>query len=231
MRTSDTTKTNPANPKTAPGHAVKCLRDGMSSGNWFAMFAFDGQPSFNFYKNRWTNILREMKNECARESIGKHSAIVTDHIGATSVMELSQFDQFGNEIIDHNWPFQIDVEPYDVYGWTDTYQNDFQDQLGEIPANTAMHKIFGYDGPPENGFPERLIGWIVSRSETTSSLWGDTKLFFQHRRYDDDIKKRPHYFNDLEFWDLGLFSETPLSSPAPMQLCPFIFLWENAKLM
>jgi hypothetical protein len=178
MRTSEFSLTDPADPKTAPGHAVKCLRDGMYSGNWFAMFAFDGQPSFNFYKNRWTNILREMDNTCAIFSIGKHLNEVSDHVGAMSVMEMSQFDQFGNEIYDHHWPFQIDVEPYDVYGWTNTYQNDFLDQLGTIPPNTAMHKLFAYDGPPEKGFPELLIGWLVSRSVTTSSLWGDEKLFF-----------------------------------------------------
>jgi hypothetical protein len=173
MRISEFSQTEPSMPKTAPGHGVKLLRDGMTSGNWFAMFAFEGQDSFNFFKNRWTNILREMDNECARHTIGKHMNEVTDHIGAMSLMELAQFDQYGNEVYDFNWPFQIDVEPYDVYGWTDEYQNDFQDQLSIIPENTAMFKVFGYDSPPELGGKERMIGWIVSRSETTSSLWGD----------------------------------------------------------
>ena len=84
---------------------MKFLRDGMASANWFAMFAFDGQTSFNFFKNRWTNILREMQNECARESIGKHLAEVSDHTGAMSVMELAEFDQFGNKEHEPHWPF------------------------------------------------------------------------------------------------------------------------------
>jgi len=67
----------------------------------------------------------------------------------------------------------------------------------------------------------------VSRSEITPSLWGDKKLFFQHHRYEDDIKKRPHYFEDLQFWDIGKFTETPLNSVPPMQRCPFMFLWEE----
>ena len=45
----------------------------------------------------------------------------------------------------------MDVEPYDVYGWTDEYQNDMQDQLTVIPMNTAMFKVFAYDTPPEQG--------------------------------------------------------------------------------
>jgi len=127
MRISEFSETAPETPKTAPGHGVKLLRDGMASANWFAMFAFEGQDSFNFFKNRWTNILREMDNDCSRETIGKHLAEVTDFTGAMSVMEVAQFDQYGNEEEYPNWPFQIDVEPFDVYGWTDEYQNDVQD--------------------------------------------------------------------------------------------------------
>lgn len=178
MRISEFSQTTPETPKTAPGHGVKLLRDGMASGNWFTMFAFDGQPSFNFFKNRWTNILREMDNECARETIGKHLAEVTDFTGSMSVMELAEFDQYGYKEEYPNWPFQIDVEPYDVYGWTDAYQNDFHDQLSLIPEDTVMFKVIGYDSPPELGGEEIMIGWLVSRSETTPSLWGDQKLFF-----------------------------------------------------
>ena len=150
MRISEFAMTAKEQPKTAPGHAVKFLRDGMASANWFAMFAFDGQDSFNFFKNRWTNILREMDNQCAKETIGKHLAEVSDFTGAMSVMELAEYDQFGNQEEKPHWPFQIDVEPYDVYGWTDQYQNDFQDQLSIIPENTVMFKVFAYDCPPEH---------------------------------------------------------------------------------
>ena len=36
-----------------------------------------------------------------------------------------------------------------------------------------MFKVFAYDEPPELGGAEHMIGWIVSRSETVPSLWGD----------------------------------------------------------
>ena len=231
QRISEFSQTTPETPKTAPGHGVKFLRDGMASANWFAMFAFDGQPSFNFFRNRWTNILREMDNDCARETIGKHLAEVTDFTGSMSVMELAEFDQFGNKEEYPHWPFQIDVEPYDVYGWTDKYQNDFDEQLQIVPENTVMFRVFGYDCPPELDCPEKHIGWLVTRSKTTPSLWGDQKLFFQHHRYEDDIRHRPHYFEWLQFWDNGRFTETPLRNPAPTQICPFMFLFENVGLL
>jgi hypothetical protein len=73
-----------------------------------------------------------------------------------------------------------------------------------------MFKVFAYEVPPEYGGQERLIGWVVSRSETTPSLWGDEKLFFQHHAYEDDVKVRPHYEQWLVEWKFGKFSEQPL---------------------
>ena len=97
--------------------------------------------------------------------------------------------------------------------------------------DTAMFKVFAFDEPPELGGKEKLIGWIVSRSDTISSHWGDQQLFFNHRRMDDDIKVRPHYFDWLQFWDLGQFFDTELLNPAPQQKCPFFFLFEGAGLV
>ena len=102
--------------------------------------------------------------------------------------------------------------------------------MAMIPMNTVLHKVIAYDEPPELGGEERLAGWLVTRSEQISSLWADRELFFQHRRMDDDIKHRPHYFEWLQFWDNGKFSETPLVNPAPQQRCPFFFLFEQAGL-
>ena len=48
---------------------------------------------------------------------------------------------------------------------------------------------------------------------------------------EDDIKVRPHYFDWLQFWDGGRFTETKLANPAPAQRCPFFFLFENAGLV
>ncbi len=59
VRLSEFTSTTPEVPKTSPHAEFKCLRDGMTSANLIAAFAFDGQPSFNYFKNRLTNILKE----------------------------------------------------------------------------------------------------------------------------------------------------------------------------
>ena len=176
-----------------------------------------------------------MDNVCTRETLGKKLAEASNFIGAWSLMEMAMFDQHGKSEEYPNWPFMIEVEPYDVYGWTDKYQNDFQDQLQVLPSDTAMWKVLAYDCPPELDYelkcPEKLIGWLVSRSKTTPSRWGDQKLFFQKQRYEDDLAVRPYYHEWLQFWDGGRYSETPLKDPAPTQKCPFIFLFEEAGLL
>jgi len=76
----------------------------------------------------------------------------------------------------------------------------------------------------------KLIGWLVSRSETRTSLWGDEFLFFQHQRMDDDVLRRPYYHDMLENWTLGPFDFDDLMLPDPYVNCPFKFLFEEAGL-
>lgn len=93
----------------------------MDSADTVTMFSFDGQPSFNYFAHRWSTILNEPLNECARETIGKKLAETTNHIGAMSVKSWSEYDEAGLPVKYPVYPFQLEFEPYDVYGWTDTW--------------------------------------------------------------------------------------------------------------
>jgi hypothetical protein len=90
---------------------------------------------------------------------------VSDWPTAVSTKEMSEFDEYGNEEEYPNWPFEMNVIPYDVYGWTDEYQNDFQDQLSVIPYKTVLFKVVGFDVAPAFGGEEIPMGWIVSMSD------------------------------------------------------------------
>ena len=127
LRVSETVRTEESKAQTSPGFGIKFLRDGMDSADTVTMFSFDGQPSFNYFKNRWSTHLNEPLNECARETIGKKLAEVTDHIGAMSVKNWGEYTESGIEEEDPHWPFILEFEPYDVYGWTDSWQADFSD--------------------------------------------------------------------------------------------------------
>lgn len=44
-----------------------------------------------------------------------------------SVQNWSKFREDGTEEPEPVWPFILEFEPYDVYGWTETWQEDFTD--------------------------------------------------------------------------------------------------------
>lgn len=154
----------------------------MDSADTVTMFSFDGQPSFNYFKNRWSTHLNEPMNECARETIGKKLAETTDHIGAMSVMDWGQYTESGKKEENPKWPFILEFEPYDVYGWTDSWQADFTDQMTSISPGTVLWKVFAYSCPLHklSGSRGELIGRVVLTSKITTSLWGDQTLFFKH---------------------------------------------------
>ena len=94
-----------------------------------------------------------------------------------------------------------------------------------------MFKMYALDGAKEHDYSRmKLIGWIVSRSETRTSLWGDSTLFFQHQRMDDDEHRRPYYHDWVQNWTLGTFDFDDLMLPDPYVSCPFKFLFEEAGL-
>ena len=93
----------------------------MDSADTVTMFSFDGQPSYNFFANRWSTHLNEMENHCSRGTIGKKLAEASPHIGAMSVMDWSKHTADGVMELEPKWPFILEFEPYDLYGWTDVW--------------------------------------------------------------------------------------------------------------
>lgn len=228
LRVSEVVRTDKEITITSPGFGIKFLRDGMDSANTVAMFSFDGQPSYNYFENRWSTHLNEPLNECARETIGKKLAEVTDHIGAMSVMNWGEYTESGVKEQRPVWPFILDFEPIDAYGWTDAWQADFTDQLSSITPGTVLWKVFAFSDPKHklSGSRGDLIGRVVLTSEITTSLWGDKSLFFKHQRIDDDLEVHTWWKDYMQTWSLGKMAETPLVHPQPTELCPFAFLFE-----
>ena len=94
----------------------------MDSADTVTMFSFDGQKSYNYFKNRWSIHLNEPMNECARQTIGKKLAETTDHIGAMSVKNWGEYTESGHKEENPKWPFILEFEPYtkDLF-WTDEW--------------------------------------------------------------------------------------------------------------
>lgn len=167
---------------------------------------------------------------CFLETFGKKLAEATDHLGTMSVMDWGLYDKHGNEEVDPVWPFRLDFEGINNYGWTDEFQENFTEQFKKVEAGSVMFNVYAYESPihkltdPDG----QLIGKIVSTSEFVTSQWGDKKLFFRHSRIEDDLDTKYEWDDFLSPWPLGTLEEDGLTMPPPVDSsCPFFFLWES----
>ena len=79
--------------------------------------------------------------------------------------------------------------------------------------------------PEDLGGKEIQIGHIETTSKMTTSLYGDTRLYFRHQRFEEDIAERPHWKDHVEEFVLPTFHENlPLPNEAPAD-CPFAYLF------
>ena len=54
------------------------------------------------------------------------------------------------------------------------------DRMRAIPRGTMLYEVWARDAPSTLGGVETKIAEIVTKSELTTSMWGDTKLYFRH---------------------------------------------------
>ena len=69
------------------------------------------------------------------------------------------------------------------------------------------------------------VGDIITTSDIVTSMYGDTKLFFRHVRFEEDIAERPSWKDHVQMFTLPTFVELlPLPTHAPAS-CPFDYLF------
>ena len=56
-----------------------------------------------------------------------------------------------------------------------------------------MYTVYAKEYP---GAEWQVIAELVTQSEMVTSLWGDTKMFFRHSRFDDDLMLKPEWVQD-----------------------------------
>ena len=61
--------------------------------------------------------MKEHKNECARNTIGKKLSEVTKHPGATSTLDWASITTDGTVEEHPHQPFEVLAEPADFYDW------------------------------------------------------------------------------------------------------------------
>ena len=81
------------------------------------------------------------------------------------------------------------------------------------------------ENPEELGGHLYQIGQIITTSDMVTSMYGDTKLFFRHVRFEEDIEQRPEWEKWIEKFDRNTFvNNLPLPMESPAE-CPFDYLF------
>ena len=180
-------------PSTSAG--FKFLRDGVESANMMTLHNFAGHETFNFLAVDYNTHVDLPTNECNLMTSHAKLATVSRHIGNMSVKGLSDYDQYGNKEENPKWPFKMRLKPHDPCGFPDQWHGPFTDTLtsGCIPSGTLLFSVFAHDEPEGLGGREKLIGAIITTSDMVTSSYGDARLFFRHKRFEEDLEERPEW--------------------------------------
>ena len=104
-------------------------------------------------------------------------------------------------------------EPTIKTAFPDNFQADSHDQMMLIKDHMHLFDVYALDEPIGLGGEEKLIGTITTESITTTSLWGDIGLFFRHQRFNDDLTRRPEWFDHVEMFEDPLFRDSFMDLP------------------
>ena len=192
----------------APGFGIKFLRDGRHSGNTVAMYGVNGQPSWNFFKNDFSNHIAKAGG-IALMLLEKKFSEATPYTSQMGLKDMATYGQDGKDYSNNlKFPYKLIFRPTTeaTAMGTDYWKQNFLPQLEAIPTGMDLYHVFATDGP--TSMPVN-IGKLVVKTQFTRSKWGDKDLFFRHGYMDDDFAFHPEWLNpkilqDKEFQEAFL---------------------------
>jgi len=181
----------------APGFGIKFLRSGIHSGNTVSMYGVNGQNSWNFFKNDFSNHIGDAEG-IALKLLQRKFSEATEWTGMMGLRDMAKYDQDGNDNSSNlKFPYKLiwRPDPDLARKFTDFFTVSFMDQLESIPVNTVLYNLYVLENPTSK---EISIGKLVLRKKFTRSNWGDKTLFFRHGYMDDDFAFHPEWMTSLD---------------------------------
>ena len=176
---------------TVPGLGLKFLRDGMDSANLVAMFSLDGQESWNFFKNDFSNHIGP--GSASNLPIKIKFANYVMHIQQVGLSDWSTRDQTGTLVSSPVFPYRLRFHPTGDIKFSDTYTRPHTEDLVTLQNGSTLYEIYALDKPEEMFGKEKHIANLVMVSEMITSRWGDKQLFFRHQDMAEDLKIQPEW--------------------------------------
>ena len=146
VRLSLANEPSPPAPGTAPGMGLKFLRDGRDSANLVAMYSVDGQDSWNFFKNNFTNHIAA--GSLALLPVSVKFSKATNYIQQVGLSEWASHAEDGTAASTPTFPFMLRFRPSaEVPSFPDEYVNDWLEDLMSVPAGTTLYQVWALDNP------------------------------------------------------------------------------------
>lgn len=190
----------------APGFGIKFLRNGIHSGNTVAMFGVNGQASWNFFKNEFSNHISKA-NGIALQLLEKKFSQATPYTSQMGLKDMATYDQDGNNYSNNlRFPYKLIFRPTNESQslYPDYWVENFLPQLEKIPVGLTLYDVLALEGPRTN--PVK-IGSLVVKLKFTRSNWGDKNLFFRHGYMDDDFAFHPEWKNSQKMLNDPAFQQ------------------------
>jgi hypothetical protein len=181
-----------------PGISMKCLRNGVPSGNMFALYSLQGQDSWNFFAHDLTNHVPDLSDNAEfllrelRATFAKASAWPV-MIGTSG---LAQFDESGTNITSPKFPFRLVFHPTTALhkAFPDAPQQPFTDVLVRGLANPGpMYEVYAVVNPNDANSQFVHIATLSTTTPVTTTNFGDVFMFFEHVRLENDLIFRPDW--------------------------------------
>jgi hypothetical protein len=166
---------------TIPGAAIKFLLDGVPSVNFMAMASLSGQPSYNFFKMDFSNVVPPPDNFILK-ILANAFATVSKDPTKVDVSELFRVLPNGEKVAQPKMASKLRLIPNrELLTFPDTAHDVREDQLN-IPIDSKLYDVYAADNVTET-----LLGSIVTTDKFVCSKFGDEQLFFRHQRFDKAV--------------------------------------------
>jgi len=174
-----------------PGFGIKFLRNKVPAADSVAMFGVNGQNSWNFFKNEFSNHIAPAEG-IALALINAKFSEATKYTTKVGTLDMASYDQDGNFEREANFPYKTIYRPTQEATnlFTDYFSQNFLLQLATIPEGTTLYELHTLSSPTSN--PVK-IGKFVLRRKFTSSQWGDKGFWIRHNYMDLDFNIHPEW--------------------------------------
>lgn len=167
-----------------PASAWKFLRSGVPSGDMVAMASLTPQPSFNFFEKIFTNHIGAPSDPGIIGDLIKWKfETASSCIRAIGCSNVAFFNEDGSSVGMDSFvsPFQFFLVPQVSFPDDSSNLKSWPELFGSIEPGTMLYEVHALMAPDSQPV---IIAHIYTNSAIVPSMYGDTKLFFEHQRMD-----------------------------------------------